>query len=207
MKTKTLVQLLNEADPSGEIECCVGNVDIHFVERLPGYYDGAYQVLTRDENQKEYYNITGGKYIREGQKIQIHTLSIQDILEDPKATLEYIGFNSEEERKAYEASDNKTKEQWHNIHVNTEWSTFEDWAKKEAAKISGDPGISEYVRPFFDKNIDYNTPLLKAEVKHIDKDGNRWMESVCDRREREWSMKYKVEFEGMDWKISKKETL
>ena len=31
MKIKDLIAALQEADPSGEIECCVGNVDIWYV--------------------------------------------------------------------------------------------------------------------------------------------------------------------------------
>jgi len=31
MKVKELIRRLQEADPSGEIEACVDNIDIHFV--------------------------------------------------------------------------------------------------------------------------------------------------------------------------------
>ena len=78
MKTKELIRQLQDADPSGEIEVCVGNVDIHFVERLEAYYDGTLQVLTRDETRKG-YKIVGGKYKRTGSKINLHTLSISDV--------------------------------------------------------------------------------------------------------------------------------
>jgi len=84
MKTKDLIKRLQEADPSGEVECCVGNLDIYFVEDLPSYYDGALQVLVHDESIRDKcWSVIGGKLIRTGQrKIQIHTLSIEDALFD-----------------------------------------------------------------------------------------------------------------------------
>lgn len=44
MKTKELIKKLMEADPSGEIECCINNLDIHFVRLDPASYVGALQV-------------------------------------------------------------------------------------------------------------------------------------------------------------------
>jgi len=80
MKTKKLIELLNEADPSGEEEVCVGNIDILFVSKDPAYYDGCLQVLIRDPLQEPYYNITGAKITGVGSKIQIHTLDIESAI-------------------------------------------------------------------------------------------------------------------------------
>jgi hypothetical protein len=79
VKTRELIRQLQEADPSGELECCVGNHDIHFVERWPAFYDGALQILVRDPN-KSGYNIVGGIVQCSGEKVQIHTLSLEDCL-------------------------------------------------------------------------------------------------------------------------------
>lgn len=84
MKTKKLIQLLQEEDPSGELECCVGNVDIYFVSKEPAYYDGRQEILVRDE-ANPYYNVTGAKITGRGDKIQFHLLSIDDaIWNDPE---------------------------------------------------------------------------------------------------------------------------
>jgi len=83
MKTKELIRQLLDADPTGEAEACVGNSDIHFVEKLPSYYDGDLQVLERDPNING-YNIIGGKYKRSGNKIKIHTLSFSDAITNSK---------------------------------------------------------------------------------------------------------------------------
>lgn len=83
MKTKDLIAALQKEDPTGELECCVGNIDIHFVSQEPAYYDGSLQVLERDMTN-QYYNIIGAKFVRSGSKVQIHTLSIEEaILEHP----------------------------------------------------------------------------------------------------------------------------
>jgi len=71
----------SESDPSGELEVCVGNVDIHFVERQPSYYDGCIQVLKRDESLSG-YNIVGAELRSKGDKLSIHTYSIEDMFLD-----------------------------------------------------------------------------------------------------------------------------
>lgn len=90
MKTKELIRLLQEEDPSGELECNVDGKDIYFVEKLPGYYDGAYKVLIRDETKKNQYNIDGISIRRDGFKIRLNTMGYDEVLLDnPDAIVEY----------------------------------------------------------------------------------------------------------------------
>lgn len=92
MKTKKLIELLNEADPSGEEEVCVENIDIHFVAKEPAYYDGCQQILIRDASLEPYYNIIGAKINGTGSKIQIHTLDIESaIYNDPDLSVDLEG--------------------------------------------------------------------------------------------------------------------
>ena len=91
MKTRDLIAALNEADPSGDLECAIGNTDIHFVDVEPGYYDGCLQVLKRDET-RDCYNIVGGEFRAGTQKVVIHGLSIIDALwEDPDMEVTFDG--------------------------------------------------------------------------------------------------------------------
>lgn len=91
MKTRDLIAALQEADPSGDIEVAVGNTDIHFVEKLPAYYDGCLQVLRRDP-ANEYYNIIGAEIRGRGDKLKIHTLSIREMLvNDAEAPVTFDG--------------------------------------------------------------------------------------------------------------------
>lgn len=84
MKTKELIRQLQEVDPEGDAECMVDGVDIHFVEGLPGYYDGCYQILIRDP-KLPYYNVMAVKITKKGMKVRLHIHSARDaILDDPK---------------------------------------------------------------------------------------------------------------------------
>lgn len=89
MKTKDLIKFLNEADPSGELECVVENRDIYHIEKLPGYYDGAAKIILRDYDKKSYTdpncglsNVCGMKITKNNYKIQIKTYGIDDMLLD-----------------------------------------------------------------------------------------------------------------------------
>ena len=81
MKTKELIRLLQQEDPSGELEVCADGMDIHCVEKLPAYYDGDLRVLIKDET-KPFYNIVGMEIRRSGHKIKIHTLDLEDVVID-----------------------------------------------------------------------------------------------------------------------------
>lgn len=82
MKVKELIRRLQAADPTGEIEACVGNIDIHFVSLDPAYYDGRLQILKRDPAHAGYYDICGAEITNEGRKVQIHVLSVRDAIWD-----------------------------------------------------------------------------------------------------------------------------
>ena len=83
MKSKELIRRLLEIDPDGETEVCCGNHDIYFLDRLPAYYDGKLQLIITDpEKDGKCYSIIGGKVMTSGQKINIVTMGISDILID-----------------------------------------------------------------------------------------------------------------------------
>jgi len=84
-----LIAALQEADPEGTAEVVVGGSPIYFLERLPGYYDGAYSVLIQDHTKDPYFNIIGMKFTRSGTKLKVVTMNSDDILEhDPEAIME-----------------------------------------------------------------------------------------------------------------------
>ena len=99
MKTRELIRLLQEADPSGEIEVCVDNKDILFVQRMPAYYDGCLEVLIRDPKLTSCYNVVGAKVFARGAKIRIVPHSIEDMLLDKSEAAVDLGdlgsFNNE----------------------------------------------------------------------------------------------------------------
>lgn len=81
MKTKDLIKLLQEADPTGELDCVVGNEDIFDVWVEPAYWDGCKQLLVRDTSLKG-YNIVGAEYRSDGEKVQIQTMNIMEAMLD-----------------------------------------------------------------------------------------------------------------------------
>jgi len=88
MKTARLVAALQAADPSGEMNCCVSNEDIISVDAVPAYYDGALQVLVRDEKRDD-YNVIGVRITTAGQKVNIRTLSVElAIMNDPEVMID-----------------------------------------------------------------------------------------------------------------------
>lgn len=184
MKTKKLIELLNEADPTGEEDVCVGNVDIHFIETLPAYYDGSAQVLIRDENSR-YYNIIGAKYKRSGHKVQIHTLSITDAIsnESKKRPLEVdysqLGeYRAESTKKAH-----ADLRQWHvDLENQMELEYFIKWAKEKAELVTSDTeDIDSLAKAFYDRQKigPYDGPL---EAGH----------SYVSMRASHWDKAYKV---------------
>lgn len=101
MKTRILIALLQEKDPTGDLECAVGNHDILFVDRQPAYYDGPLQVLERDQ-ANPYYNVTGARVVRSGAKLSIVSHSITDALaENPELPVDCSDAN-EHSRQVFE---------------------------------------------------------------------------------------------------------
>lgn len=78
MKVKDLLKELSTMDPESEV--VVGGTAIHFIEELPGYYDGFYESLIENGSKKPYYCVEGMKFSRRKTKVNIHTLSIEDII-------------------------------------------------------------------------------------------------------------------------------
>lgn len=109
MKTKELIRLLRELDPDGEIECSVGGEDIYFCSLEPGYYDGSYEVLLRAEHRKPFYDVIGVRICRQGQKINIQTMSSEDFLLDHPDGL--IQYDSEATRKLHEEKIERTRKE------------------------------------------------------------------------------------------------
>lgn len=101
MKTKELIAALQEHDPKGEEEVCIGNKSVWFVSREPGYYDGCLQKLIRNPNKKG-YNIEGVEIISKLDKIRLHSIDIKSIfLDHPEAIIKYDSEYSEKHYKAY----------------------------------------------------------------------------------------------------------
>lgn len=176
-----------KADPTGEEHVCVNNVDIHFIELEPSYYDGAQQILIRDEN----FNIIGGKYKRQGSKVQITTLSIADAAsyfhENIPAIQMPIDY-SELDQKTAEATKKAHDDlfKWsQDLHTTLEFEFFLEWVKSKVESADTETVKSEARRVFDRDKISHDEPLPE-------RDGP--CKSYVDLRKIQWDAKYSVGF-------------
>lgn len=124
MKTKDLVKYLLLADPDGECEVCVGNVDIIDVSTpMPCYYDGQFVQIVRDEEARTEHNCHGVTKVKprtKGSKIKLHTMDAEEaFLDNPDAILEMDPYNKERE-KSWLKSVEKWREEGRKLHVELE---------------------------------------------------------------------------------------
>jgi len=92
VKTKKLIELLQEADPSGELECVIGCDDVFDVTEMESYWDGTPALLVRDPTRDGYYDVTGLFLPGSGapNKIRIDALSATSaLLTQPDLTVTY----------------------------------------------------------------------------------------------------------------------
>jgi hypothetical protein len=90
MKTKELIKLLQEVDPSGDIEVVVNGAPIHFATTLPAYYDGALQILKANKDD----GLISMALTDQGSKVMIYTCDLDDFLfEDPDAEVSVSGLS------------------------------------------------------------------------------------------------------------------
>lgn len=195
MKTKKLIELLMKADPSGDEEVSVGNVDIHFVETLPSYYDGSQQVLIRDETNP-YYNIIGAKRRDSGNKIQIHLHDIRDaICDNPDLSIDYSDL-CESRRARYKQKDDEWRLHIVKIENDIELRHFIKWAKKIALEIYDDISeLEDIATTFFINNLSKNDPLPGDGKVPFGKSYN-------EVREEQWFNTIKIDFNiNKSWEL------
>jgi hypothetical protein len=95
MKTSKLIQMLQNIDPSGELDVVVGNRDINYIEHLPAYYDGAAQIMELDENERAKKCIIK----RAGDKIQIKVFDLDWVfLDNPNFPIDYDAWCTQHEK-------------------------------------------------------------------------------------------------------------
>ncbi len=202
MKTKELIRQLQEADPSGELECCLGNADIHFVDVEPAYWDGCLQVLVRDPAKAPYYDIVGAKYTTKGNKVVIRPLSIRDaVFEDEDLPVEFDVGEGWEER--YKEAVQKYREETRRVNQDVEKGFFIEYMVRRFAEQYSEEYSEDEVKnaaiKFYDENLTYKDPLPESfKVPMKDKSGKEYMAwaSVCDRRKLQWNRDIAIDFEG-----------
>jgi hypothetical protein len=183
MKTKQVIALLQKADPEGELEVCCGNVDISYIGRDPAYWDGTLQVLVRNEKGR----VIGGKYKREGHKVQIHLLPFSTLLWDnEKAVMDYSELDEGRQKEYKENHENIRKAAMACDHE-LEFEHFSKHIKERALKLMDDEGdLDNVIKDFFTENI---SPYDKIpdDIPFIGL-------SYLDRRDIQWNREINVSF-------------
>jgi len=208
MKTKELIKQLQECDPSGEIEVCVSNVDIHYVTTEPAYYDGKLQLLVRDPALTDCYDVIGGKYMTTGSKVVITLMSITDVLwDDPDATIDYSDI-PEHSRARYEESDNKTRQASRDVTLKVSMEAFARWVKKKADELRPDNSdrCKSAANYFYEKNLHPDDPIKDIPPKQEKLGGQMCTvyPSIREREEAMWDDTLEVYWCG-GWGIRKKD--
>ncbi len=202
MKTKDLIKELMKLDPTGDIDVCIGNAAIYSIEKLPGYYDGAFERLIQDHSLDPYYNIVGAEYIRNEQKICLNKMAVVDCFKSPKFFVDYSKIGDAAIEKNYKESDLKTLESERKIRKDCERMLFLQWAK-DKAKLIASCDIEQDAIHFFNSYYIPNRPLLeslKTKVKYGNEEWTQY-ESYNDRRIREWNNTIQINFDGMGFEI------
>jgi hypothetical protein len=216
MKGKELIKQLQEIDPTGEIEVCVGNVDIWTVHAEPAYWDGKLQLLVRDEKKAPYYDIVGGKYVVSGSKITLTTMSITDVLwGDPDAVIDYSELDKNTGRGSaeYRKADDATRQASRDVTMRVEIDAFTRWLAKQCEKLRPGCANETYEKDmaysseqFFKKHLSPDDPLKTLPPKKEMLSGKEYevWPSVNDRRESGWDDRIEVYWRG-GWGIKMKD--
>lgn len=190
MKTRDLIRRLQEADPSGELECGVDGTDIYFVSCEEGYWDGPYEVLIRDpELDGKAYSILGVKSTTKGNKVRLHTMSLHDVLlNDPSARVEVEYEYSDPSRaQRFLERAEETRRRIHEMNNGLEREDFVRWA------ITRFPDVRpSTAAEFWNAHYTHDTPVpddIDAMTETTQGSGgtwNTWHISRADKRRLQW---------------------
>ena len=197
MKSKEVIRRLQELDPTGDTEVCVGNQDILFIEEEEAYYDGCLEVLLRNEALKDCYNVTGVKYEQEGRKISISPHGAQDVLSDnPEAIIDYSALG-EATAARYRERDEKRRADTRRMFWSIEFQLFFEWARTLFKLCLGhfdESKLLHSAEEFFNNFLSYKDPLPDPVWEVDEKSGLRCLPSYNDRRKRQWSSTLRITY-------------
>lgn len=193
MKTKELIEMLQEADPSGDLEVCVDNMDIHFAEVQEAYYDGCLQVLDRDRSC-QFYNVVGVRILDSGWKVCLHTLSLADaILNKPDVEVDLSSL-APSRRRGTEEYVERIRSAVKKMKEDVEREHFVKWAvafiRENIPLDDSKFDLSQKASDFFDGNLSSKDPV-PGDIPVLG-------ESHNSRREKQWGREVKFEFDGFD---------
>lgn len=195
MKTKDVIARLQKADPSGELECCINNIDISHIDTLPAYYDGYLEVLMRDE----YDRVVGAKYVGSGKKVFIGTYTIEDVIFDhDDLPIYYEGLSAYREDILRKNIDQQRLEN-NEFHDERERGYFINHVLRRVncqEIMKSEDEVKEIAKRFYNLNLSYKDKLPTNLASKV---STSWL----DRRNMQWDQEINVYIEDHDVIISK----
>lgn len=190
MKTRELIEMLQKEDPSGEMECTIGNAPVSNVYRNPGYWDGCLQKFEKDEKGR----ISAGMFCSGETKVCLRSLSIWDMV--ASYTDMPVKYDGEYAEKHYKESIEKWRAQMKDMHIDLEKGDFVRYMKKRLVEHeeldfegTGDDvdDIGMAAAEFYDNNMSPNDPMPEDLLKMREKrDGHEIIPSWHERRCLQW---------------------
>jgi hypothetical protein len=198
MKTKEVIKLLQEEDPSGELEVSIGGVDILFIEALPYYYDGRQQVLVKNEKG----NVIGGRYTESGNKVVIHYRGFSDyIWDDENFQIEY----GSEHTKKFKEHHDKIRQQGIDCREEMDLRYFTQYIKdKLKDKVDELSDIDDISKDFYLKHYNRNTPIPEDIRAPIQEGGRQVWHGYVVMRNLQWDREVEIIDEGLDIILKKR---
>ena len=197
MKTKELIALLQNADPAGELECCVDNIDIIDVAVEPAYFDGCLEVLIRDPNN-EFYNVIGAKFIATGYKLNISPHSIRSaILDNVDLPIDYVGLN-ETSLAAYKKYVEERKISVEQMQIKSELEWFKKYVR---SKVNICEEHLLQIEKFYYDKLSWRDKIPKDILSLRTKDEATY--SYVEHRKMQWDRTIQISIENNKLVITK----
>jgi hypothetical protein len=174
MKTKDLIELIQEFDPTGELEITVDNCPIVDLVIEPSYWDG-YQMVLDYDNPEYPEAITGWHYQTKNNKINIDYMTPRNLLYNKKMVVNYDGLH-ETTKKYKQEHHQEIREEIARIEYKVYFECFCRYLKKKEYNVS-----EEDSQKFFDKHFkdrDYPKKYHQQLGRSIQDSRYMWWDDV-----------------------------
>lgn len=197
MKTKDLIRLLQEADPTGEEHCCIDNADISGVCAMSAYYDGCLQVVERVEGEADGRPLSATR-VHSGVKINISPMPISELLLDcPRLRITYNDYTEK-----YRSRDDADRQRSIDVSNSVEKEHFEKWVlghvglRKDHAVTITERHLRQRVTAvasqFYRDNMSFDDPMPADIIARGMPLQGLPGESWATRREMQWAREFEV---------------
>lgn len=186
MKTKDFIKELQKVDPSGQLECCIGNGDINHIEVLEAYYDGCMHVIERDEKG---YAIKG-KIVSDGYKVSIKSIGIDDVIfNNPDIPVEYVGVSCDRKTR-YDEWVEECRNRARKIKNECDCDAFIEYIKKRLQDHEEFDDIELIAKKFYEENMFCNDEM-PDDIKYM----QNWQSlSWNQRKGLQWNRELYIDF-------------